>query len=89
VEDNFAFHKKCARDTKGEVKERFGLCSFCESKEEISKEPKIYERRHTAVSLRVDEESKLLKLRLELGSIGYTIPIKVNYCMFCGEKINA
>jgi hypothetical protein len=63
------------------------MCDFCESKEKISRQPQLREGKHTGLSLRIDEESKLLKVRLELGAAGYTLPIKVNFCMFCGKKI--
>ncbi|QOY37692.1 hypothetical protein AWH56_008965 [Anaerobacillus isosaccharinicus] len=65
------------------------MCDFCEGKEVISREPDLREGKHTGVSLRIDEESKLYKLRMELGSTGYTLPIKANFCMFCGDKIRA
>lgn len=64
------------------------MCDFCEKEEEISKSPEILEGKHTAVSIKVDEETKLFKLRMEIGSFGYTLPIKINYCMFCGKEIN-
>lgn len=64
------------------------MCSFCENEEEISKELDINEKMETCLSLSIDEESKLLKVRLGLGGLGYTLPIKANYCMFCGNKIN-
>jgi hypothetical protein len=63
------------------------MCDFCESKETILRKPKIHETKHTAISLQIDDETKFLKVRLELGSVGYTLPIKINYCMFCGNKI--
>ena len=63
------------------------MCDFCKGKETISREPELREGKHTAISLRIDEESKLLKVRLELGSTGYTLPININFCMFCGDKI--
>lgn len=65
------------------------MCDFCEGKEIISKQPELQEGKHTELSLRIDEESKFLKVRLELGSIGYTLPIKVSFCMFCGDKLTA
>lgn len=65
------------------------MCDFCESKETISKQPDLREGKHTGLSLRIDEESQLLKVRLELGSIGYTLPVKVSFCMFCGDKFTA
>jgi hypothetical protein len=62
------------------------MCDFCESKETILRKPEIQENKHTAISLQIDDETKLLKVRLELGSVGYTLPIEINYCMFCGNK---
>jgi hypothetical protein len=63
------------------------MCDFCESKESIIREPELLDGKHTAVSLQIDDESKFFKVRLEVGSIGYTLPIQINFCMFCGGKI--
>jgi hypothetical protein len=63
------------------------MCDFCESKESIIREPELLEGKHTAVSLQIDDESKFFEVRLEVGSIGYTLPIQINFCMFCGDKI--
>jgi len=63
------------------------MCDFCVGKEKIERTPNILENKHVGISLRIDEETKIFKARLEFGSIGYTLPIKANFCMFCGDKI--
>lgn len=65
------------------------MCAFCQSEERIVKEPELFKNTHTGLSLVMDEESNFLFVRMEVGAIGYTLPIKVNYCMFCGEKIGS
>lgn len=63
------------------------MCEFCESTEVIEREIELNKNSDLKLSLRHDSENKLLKMRAQIGSLGYTVPIKANYCMFCGEKI--
>jgi hypothetical protein len=65
------------------------MCDFCESKETIKGHPGKLFNDDSVLSLKVDEESRLLKVRVEKNSAGYTFPISINFCMFCGDKINA
>lgn len=63
------------------------MCTFCEEGEVIQREPSIFSHIGTKFSLRIDEESRFLKLRVEIGSAGYTLPIAAHYCMFCGKPL--
>lgn len=64
------------------------MCDFCSGEHVIRKEPPLYEKIHTAVEVHYDEEEpRLLKVRMEFGSAGYTLPIFTNYCMYCGQKL--
>lgn len=63
------------------------MCGFCDGKEVIERVYKFTEKQETLVSLRIDEESQMYMLRNQVGSVGYTLPIQANYCMFCGSKL--
>lgn len=63
------------------------MCSFCERKEIIKKSPDLLNKAGTSISLRIHEEDTAYMLRMEIGSLGYTLPIFAKFCMFCGEKI--
>ena len=64
------------------------MCVFCEGKERIEKQPELFEEERIGISLGVDKDEGLYKLRLEVGSINYTLPIRGRCCMFCGKEIN-
>lgn len=64
------------------------MCGFCKGSEKIEREFDLLESSRTKTSLSIDEDEKYYKLRVVIGSIGYTLPIIANYCMFCGGKLN-
>lgn len=59
------------------------MCKFCEINAKIDTTIGDYN-----LTLSLDEENlELLKIRLKIGGMGLTRPIKISYCPFCGENL--
>jgi hypothetical protein len=64
------------------------MCVICEDKEIISRTIELSEDKEMTTSVRFDgEQEDILKVRVQLGSLGYTLPIKANYCFICGRNL--
>ncbi|PLS18963.1 hypothetical protein CVD28_00755 [Bacillus sp. M6-12] len=64
------------------------MCAICENKDIISRTIELSENREMTTSVRFDgEQEDILKVRVQLGSLGYTLPIKANYCFICGKDL--
>lgn len=63
------------------------MCEFCEATEQVKSTFELNSHSELTLSLRHDSENNLLKLRAQIGSIGYTLPVAAKFCLFCGEPI--
>lgn len=64
------------------------MCSICDGSETISRTVDLSKDKELQTSLRYDSEhNQLLKVRVQLGSFGYTLPIQANFCFICGRDL--
>lgn len=64
------------------------MCVVCEGTEEIERTIELNKNQNLFTSVRYEEEGQTaLLVRIEIGSLGYTLPIQAKYCFNCGERI--